>query len=674
MPVKSFLQNKNFINAVFFILVIFVIFSFGKTFMTQSKEFNIPVFGKIDADIRINIEMPKNLIPDIHILLNGIELKPYIMKTKNSYTGYDVNNRKIYNMALKIDGDNKEEKIKNIKNMVITVGRGFYYYTGDDILKFDKDKNGYYKFPNDIKYYKNSGYITDKGPLKHFFIYFLSIFYNSKFYILPLLGLIASFLIYINNKDKITLGFNMFKTYAIWWVMLSALILRLSDNNFTFWTDELYTATCASYINDSFLMTFSDPGNPPLFFILAKIWMMIFGNNEGVCRILPCIFSILTVGIIYIFSKENLDKKTALLTSFLFAINIYSIYSAQEFRAYSLCALFSILSAYYLFKIIKNKQNKDFIIYAIIAILMANTHYFQILILTGNFIYAIFKLDNKSRIKFFICNLLAAFSFIPYFLMTAFNKALLDNSFNVLVKPEIKDIINIFSKFYAGKILAFLVLLIAFCIFIPKIKAFLFREDKNYFNIYLYSVYSILFLFAASYLISQIRPVIREYYFINVLPFIVITIAMAIFAVFKKNIISIIFAVIVIIFYFGGSDYIEKNRTSLTLFENLFKYAYYDSKLPEFKKYKKGIMMHDFEKYKRQYRSYLNNDDEIIMYKYPSDTETLIKKIAEAKSDLIYLRLEYKTFKEFVSTCSQIYDVSVIRTDKDILIARIVKR
>ena len=84
--------------------------------------------------------------------------------------------------------------------------------------------------------------------------------------------------------------------------------------------------------------------------------------------------------------------------------------------------------------------------------------------------------------------------------------------------------------------------------------------------------------------------------------------------------------------------------------------------------------MHDFEKYKRQYRSYLNNDDEIIMYKYPSDTETLIKKITEAKSDLIYLRLEYKTFKEFVSTCTQIYDVSVIRTDKDILIARIVKR
>ncbi|HIS54082.1 TPA: glycosyltransferase family 39 protein, partial [Candidatus Galligastranaerophilus gallistercoris] len=442
-------RNAGFINVLFIVLVLFTIISFGRVFTSHIKDFNIPILGQIDANLRINVEVPKNMISKIHIFFNGIEIEPYIMVTKNSYISYATDNNKVYDIKFRADD---KKALESVKDIVITVGHRMFYYTNGDILKFKKDNKGNYIFPAEIRYYDGSSYITDKGPLKHFTTYFLSVFYNSKFYIVPIVLLFLSVFTYINNKDKINLGFNLFKNYAIWWIVFLGLLFRLSDNGFSFWSDELYTLTSAGYPYDSFAATFSDPGNPPLFFIFARFWTALFGMEESICRLLPLIFSTASIYAIYIFVKRNFDKNAALLSSFLFAVNLYSVYSAQEFRCYSLCALFSVLCAYLLFEIIKYKKNKDFVLYTFLSTLMANTHYFQILILISNFIIAMIFLDNKSRIKFFISNFIAFLSFLPYFFMTALNNALLNEEFNRLAVPDLSYMINVFSKFYTSKV------------------------------------------------------------------------------------------------------------------------------------------------------------------------------------------------------------------------------
>ena len=664
-------RNAGFINVLFIVLVLFTIISFGRVFTSHIKDFNIPILGQIDANLRINVEVPKNMISKIHIFFNGIEIEPYIMVTKNSYISYATDNNKVYDIKFRADD---KKALESVKNIVITVGHRMFYYTNGDILKFKKDNKGNYIFPAEIRYYDGSSYITDKGPLKHFTTYFLSVFYNSKFYIVPIVLLFLSVFTYINNKDKINLGFNLFKNYAIWWIVFLGLLFRLSDNGFSFWSDELYTLTSAGYPYDSFAATFSDPGNPPLFFIFARFWTALFGMEESTCRLLPLIFSIASIYAIYIFVKRNFDKNAALLSSFLFAVNLYSVYSAQEFRCYSLCALFSVLSAYLLFEIIKYKKNKDFILYTFLSILMANTHYFQILILISNFIIAMIFLDNKSRIKFFISNFIAFLSFLPYFFMTALNNALLNEEFNRLAVPDLSYMINVFSKFYTSKVIAFIVVLIFALILILKLRNKIFNEDKKIFNLYLYTVYSVLFLFVSSYLISQFRPIIREYYYINVIPFIVISAALCIFLPFKNKILKAVFSFFFIIYYFTGASYVEKDKIALINFESVFKYGYYDSPAFEKKGYKTGIMLHDTEKYKRKYLSYLDGDEEIIMYPFLADVEMLLEKIMNAKSTLIYTRLEHKIFPVFVAYTEPYCDVSIIRTDKDVVIARIVKK
>lgn len=664
MLLKSVFQNKIFVNFIFYFCLVFSFFGFLFSFYANEEKINIPLFNGDNADIRLNIKT----YGDTDVFINGLKARKTPNFPYNPYDFYESDNVPVYNIAF----SNTPEKI------IISAGGNLYYFTEKEISAFKKDEKERYIIPDYVKYDKNSKYITDKGILKKIFTFIMSVFYNSKFYIVPLILLLLSGFIYFKNKDKVNIEFKTFKKGAIFWILGFALILRMSDLSSFYWTDELYSVYEAGNVNFPFLKTFSDPGNPPLFFILARIYMLLFGVEPNVTRMLSVIFSVVCIYAVYIFVKNNLNEdnknKIALIVSFLYSINIYSICIAQEFRCYSLCALFSVLSAYLLFEIIKYKKNKDIVLYTFLSILMANTHYFQILILISNFIIAMIFLDNKSRIKFFISNFIAFLSFLPYFFMTALNNALLNEEFNRLAVPDLSYMINVFSKFYTSKVIAFIVVLIFALILILKLRNKIFNEDKKIFNLYLYTVYSVLFLFVSSYLISQLRPIIREYYYINVIPFIVISAALCIFLPFKNKILKAVFSFFFIIYYFTGASYVEKDKIALINFESVFKYGYYDSPAFEKKGYKTGIMLHDTEKYKRKYLSYLDGDEEIIMYPFLADVEMLLEKIMNAKSTLIYTRLEHKIFPVFVAYTEPYCDVSIIRTDKDVVIARIVKK
>jgi len=69
----------------------------------------------------------------------------------------------------------------------------------------------------------------------------------------------------------------------------------------------------------------------PLFFLVAtKIFYLLFGTKEWVFRLLPFVFSILSIPLFYYFSKKFLDKKISIIVAnFLFGLNYYLIYYFQ---------------------------------------------------------------------------------------------------------------------------------------------------------------------------------------------------------------------------------------------------------------------------------------------------------------------------------------------------------
>ncbi len=669
----NILENKKFINFLFAVSVFFFIISLLWSFLSHINDVEIPILGHINADIRINIEADKNLRNNLHVFADNEELNPEILNFADTYATYAVDKLPVHNFVIKVD--NNKDVSKVINNMIVFTAHKMNYFSGKDISEFKNRNNEFYLIPFDkIKYFENSKYVNDKGVLKKTAFFFMSLFYNPNFYVIPYCWFLASVLIYLKNKDKINLRFTLVKTNAIWIILLSALIFRLQDSGFPFWSDELYTSTVAGNPNLPLSAIFLDPDNPPLFFLFARIQQIIFGRNEAVLRLLPCIFSILSIILLYFVLKKFADKKCALVSSFLFALNIYAIHSGREFRVYSLCILLSILSFYFLFEIIRKRKNRDFAIYGFIAVLMANSHYFQILVLISNFIFGMFFLDNKSRLKFFIANIIGAVSFLPYFLVTCLQKALLDTSFNKLHVPLIKDMFEYYNDFWMGGFISGSVILTALILIIPKLKNLVFDFTKNDKRpiLFLYFLYSVLFIFVSSYLISQIRPIIRPWYFINALGFVIASIALIISFPYKNKIFGRIFIICILFVYFCFGNYVNKDKTILVTFQNLIEFSYYDS--PRYFGKQIGLALHDTPDYTLFYKDKTRDYISIVMYMFACSEDDFIDIIEKAKQDVIYTRLEYRSFMYVIDKLSKNYKVSIIRGDKDVIYARIEKK
>ena len=660
------------IKISFFLCLFFSVISFLWSFLVNENYIKVPFFGKTYVPLIVNVEINQKNAENLHFFMDKYEVKPSLLFEGNSYLLYRSDNPVKY-LYFKAD----DKTLNSMDNIVINLGKNLYYYNKNDILNFDKGGKNLYILPFDIKYEKSSRYINDKGEISKNSVKFLSIFYNSGFYIIPLIWLFFAILIYELNKEKFSFNFNFFKNSAIIWILILGFALRLCDINIPFWWDELYTASVAGGINEPFIRAFQDAWNPPLFYILSKIWMMIVGNAEFKCRILTVLLSTFSIYLIYVFVKRNLNKKAALLASFLFSINVYAIHSALEFRSYALQILLSLLSSYFLFKIIKYKKNRYFIIYGILAALMANTHYYQILFLANNFIFAMFYLDNKQKLKFLCVNFIGGLFLLPHFLVSGLKQGLLDESPMGLPLYDIKNTFLIFITYFGNKIAPITLILTAFIAVFEKTKKTVFNEDKKAFPLFIYSTYSILMLFISAFIFSHlVRPIIKIYYFVGITPFIAISTALIFFLPFKNKILKYIVCLIIFgngIFCFSGRGiYIDKDDMLVIRLEEAFKYAYYDS--DKYKNKKTAIFTIDKDReYANYYKPFYKNH-EFIKYRFGLQTpKSIDDKIQASGADIFYIMLHKANAFDYIEYLSKKYDTSVILTDKEVIIARIIK-
>lgn len=638
MFLKFVFQNNVVKNIILFFIAVIAVFSFLFSFVFHASDFSIPLFGGINSDVRINIETKQ----DTKVFINGTEIKASPNFQFNDFDCYEVNNFPVFEISF----SNNE-----IEKMVISVGDKFFYFSKSEIKNFKKDNMGNFELPKNVKYSKNSKFITDKGILHNFFINFLSIFYNPFYFILPIICLI----LFILNFN-----FNLFKNSAILWgIIFLGLILRLSDLSPNFWSDELYTVFMAGRFDASFLNTFIDPGNPPLYFILSKIWTACFGIEPMTARFLPLIFSVCSIPLIYLFLNRT---KFGLLAAFIFSINLYSLITAKEARCYSLCIFLGLLLAIYLFKLLDKPSNKNFILYFLISILAFNCHFYMAFVLFSNFISGEIFLCGKDKIKFLAVNFLSFLTLLPYLLITGLKKSLFNKTFNDFNFPDFNFYFDVVQKF-TGKFSIFIILFALIFILCPKLKE-KFINNENL-KIYNYSIYLIVSMFASTFLFSYIRPLTKDFYFVSILPFFLISLFL-IPSLFKNKKIQIILFILVLISYFAPNDYIKRERARLLNFDNIVSFYLEDKNESSVL-----IIPHSKEMLPFVYKGL--KPDELTVYPLPQNKDELISLIKNNNKKNIYLKVEYNILPDFLIEISKMYKVSFIRLDKDIIIARIVK-
>ncbi|MDH5655135.1 MAG: glycosyltransferase family 39 protein [Spirochaetia bacterium] len=102
-----------------------------------------------------------------------------------------------------------------------------------------------------------------------------------------------------------------------------------------------------------------EPQNPPLYFILARFWMGVFGNDNANLRLLSVWIGLFCLPAVYWLCLELFRKtEVAWLGISLMAVSPFFIIFSQEARSYILWTLFSILSSASLLRALRRTDSQ----------------------------------------------------------------------------------------------------------------------------------------------------------------------------------------------------------------------------------------------------------------------------------------------------------------------------
>ena len=125
--------------------------------------------------------------------------------------------------------------------------------------------------------------------------------------------------------------------------------------------------------------------HPPLYFLLLKPLMALFGESEFALRFLSLAFAVLLVPLLYCTARRLIPRgeSAGLTAAALGALSPMYLWYGQEARMYTMLAFLSLLSFYlYIRAFLEPKQNRPgwIVAYVVAAALLVLTHYLGVLL------------------------------------------------------------------------------------------------------------------------------------------------------------------------------------------------------------------------------------------------------------------------------------------------------
>jgi len=258
-------------------------------------------------------------------------------------------------------------------------------------------------------------------------------------------------------------------------------------------------------------------------------------------RILPIIFALATVYVVYLFGKNVFkSERIGILAAILLAVSPFHVWYSQELRSYSLLVMLTTLSVYFFLK-------KKWKLYSLINILAFFTNYVYIFVILAEFVWFVFfenvgKGHDRSLRKINIKLMMAfLYSQIPLMLLfifwwPEFARQLSSGHGIIAAHPEWRSLSSpnfliaipiTLLKFIAGRIdmeWNFMWIVYAGLILITIITIFwkLWRKKDQKANFLLVMIWVPLI---ASWLVSFFIPLNNPSRLIYIIPFLCLTIA-----------------------------------------------------------------------------------------------------------------------------------------------------
>ncbi len=362
----------------------------------------------------------------------------------------------------------------------------------------------------------------------------------------------------VNNKDKyISIAQKIL-------LVIFGIYIIVFQYRHTLWLDELdwgIGIVDGRNLAEIYITVLKTGENLPLFYIVLYFARLIFGYNQmGLIFCTSIIFSFVgIIGLLKI-ARKFLSRRIEIIAT-VFIITSYAIiaHTCWQLRPYGMLFCFSTWSLYFYLKRLEDESWKNILKYGVCMIFLLYSHWFGSLIgLCYAFIDLILFLKKRVKMRCIVSYLICGGAFLPSFIILLVLHAgdVADYGIN---PPTLWTVYKAF-RFIMGYVDINVIIFLVGTVFLI-INSFR-KKNDIYLNVIIYSMTMLLVaIIFYSKFINPAGSIIRDRYFITILPHAILVMACIVDKIFKrfsnKNILDVVvFITVILLAYMIATTYI----------------------------------------------------------------------------------------------------------------------
>ena len=151
--------------------------------------------------------------------------------------------------------------------------------------------------------------------------------------------------------------------------------LRIIGLNSGLWLDEImFLVNTVRHPLAQIITVFPSDTQHPLYSILARLSVDLFGEHPWSLRLPAMIFGTLSIPALYMLGVAVTTQAEALIASALLTVSYHHVWFSQNARGYTTLALWALLSTMFLLEGIRTGRRRSYVLYAVAASLGIYTH------------------------------------------------------------------------------------------------------------------------------------------------------------------------------------------------------------------------------------------------------------------------------------------------------------
>jgi hypothetical protein len=152
-------------------------------------------------------------------------------------------------------------------------------------------------------------------------------------------------------------------------------VLRVIELNSGLWLDEImFLLNTVRHPLAEIVTVFPGDTQHPLYSILARLSIDLFGEHPWSLRLPAMIFGTLSIPAIYMLGFAVSTQAEALIAAALLSVSYHHVWFSQNARGYTTLAFWALLSTMFLLKGMRTGRRGSYVLYAVAASLGVYTH------------------------------------------------------------------------------------------------------------------------------------------------------------------------------------------------------------------------------------------------------------------------------------------------------------